>query len=158
MHARHTGVPGHLAYMLGLAKRVVSSLYAHTKWHGAAGPPSLASRIQKHSHGKDLISSRNMHHFFPKTSYVHIYVIRLHTTLIQAFSSHTARASYRKKTHNIYGVRVILTHNMSYDIIHITFDIIRHHVVSFSIIHISYCIMSAHSYVGSRPCDIYACE
>ena len=45
-------------------------------------------------------------HFFPKTSYVHIYVIRLHTTLMQAFSSHTARASYRKKIHNI----IIQTH------------------------------------------------
>ena len=39
MHARHTGVPGHLAYMLGLAEGVMSPLYAHAKWHGAAGPP-----------------------------------------------------------------------------------------------------------------------
>ena len=38
MYAHYTGVPRHLAYMQELAKRAVSSLYAHTKWHGPAGP------------------------------------------------------------------------------------------------------------------------
>ena len=68
-------------------------------------------------------------HFFPKTSYVHIYVIRLHTTLMQAFSSHTARASYRKKihniiiqthTHNIHACCILDSYEVfaSYDVIH----------------------------------------
>ena len=39
VHARSTGVPGHLAYMEELSKWVVSPLYAHAKWHGAAWPP-----------------------------------------------------------------------------------------------------------------------
>ena len=80
-------------------------------------------------------------HLFPKTSYVHIYVIVRHKALIEAFSSHTARASYRQKNHN--SIIRAHTHNIHACCIwiHTRWS---HHTTSFTacIIHPSYIIQS----------------
>ena len=61
-------------------------------------PPSTT--FPRYLPGRRLICSRNWSRLFPKTSFVHFNVIRLHTAIIWALSSHTARASYRQKLHN----------------------------------------------------------
>ena len=90
-------------------------------------------------------------HLFPKTSYVHIYVIVRHKALIEAFSSHTARASYRQKNHN--SIIRAHTHNIHACCIWIHTRWL-HHTTSFTAfsytLHISYSrchIMTSYSII-----------